>query len=243
MRIALRRTAMWILLLGLCPGFTWAQQASTKRTVVLRRDPSKSAPIVAHLAKGDRLMLVQMTADGGFYHVKTEHDQIGWVLSIYVVLSPAPPQPPTPPPNPTPIPPDTGCDTSLWNHVYHSYRLIVHQQCLAVTGRRGRQSSIRNYMQVSGDSGRRQDRMRKLHGRRKASTRGFARSHCGSVRARHLPRPVDGDPPRYKHCRSIKPAGLSAKPVLILRESSASTLRGRPWRSPCLDSGKPRLLP
>ena len=131
MRITLRRTVLWILLLGLCPGFTWAQQAATKRAVVLRRDPSKSAPIIAHLAKGDRLMLVQTTADSGFYHVKTEHDQIGWVLTIYVSLSPTPLPPPAPIPTP---PPDTGCDASLWTHVYHSYRLIVHQQCIAVTG-------------------------------------------------------------------------------------------------------------
>ncbi len=133
MRITLRRTAMCILLLGSCPSFTWAQQATTKRAVVLRRDPSKSAPVVAHLAKGDRLMLVQMTADSGFYHVKTEHDQIGWVLSTYVSLSTTPPPLPTPAPNPNPTP-DTGCDDSLWNHVYHSHRLIVHQQCIAVTG-------------------------------------------------------------------------------------------------------------
>jgi len=26
------------------------------------------------------------------------------------------------------------CDSSLWNHVYHSYRLIVNQQCTTVTG-------------------------------------------------------------------------------------------------------------
>ena len=134
MRITLKPMVMWILLLGLCPSVTLAQQAATKRAVVLRRDPSKSAPIIAHLAKGDRLMLVQMTTDSGFYHVKTEHDQIGWVWSIYVGLSQAPPTPtPTPIPTPTPTP-DTGCDASLWNHVYHSYRLVVHQQCIAVTG-------------------------------------------------------------------------------------------------------------
>ena len=133
MKITLKRAAMWILLLGLCPSFTWAQQATTKRAVVVRRDPSRSAPIIAHLAKGDRLMLVQMTADSGFYHVKTEHDQIGWVLANYVSLSPAPPAQPTPIPTPTPTP-DTGCDDSLWNHVYHSFRLIVHQQCITVTG-------------------------------------------------------------------------------------------------------------
>jgi hypothetical protein len=26
------------------------------------------------------------------------------------------------------------CDSSLWNHVYHSYRLVVHTQCMSVTG-------------------------------------------------------------------------------------------------------------
>lgn len=132
MRITLRQTAMCILLLGLCPSFVWAQQASTNRAVVLRRDPSKSAPIIAHLAKGDRLMLVQTTADSGFYQVKTEDDQIGWVFSIYVSVSPTPLVPPTPP-NP-PVAPSTGCDDSLWSHVYHSTRLIVQQQCIAVTG-------------------------------------------------------------------------------------------------------------
>jgi hypothetical protein len=134
MRITLRRTAMWILLLGLCPSFTWAQQGATNRAVVLRRDPARTAPVIAHLVNGERLMLVETAADSGYYHVKTEHDQIGWVLSTYVTLSPAPPVPPTPPANPPPTTPDTGCDSSLWGHVYHSYRLIVHQQCIAVTG-------------------------------------------------------------------------------------------------------------
>src|SRR5260370_16363683 len=133
MRITIRRTAMCILLLGSCPSFTWAQQATTKRAVVLRRDPSKSAPVVAHLAKGDRLMLVQMTADSGFYHVKTEHDQIGWVLSTYVSLSTTPPPLPTPAPNPNPTP-DTGCDDNLWDHLSHSPPPHGHQPCIAAQG-------------------------------------------------------------------------------------------------------------
>lgn len=133
MRLTFKWTAVWLLLAGFLPALAWAQQASTTRAVILRRDPSTSSPIVAHLAKGDRLVLVQMTADSGFYHVKTEHDQIGWVLSRYVNLAAAPPAP-TPPPNPAPTPSGTGCDASLWSHVYHSTRLIVHQQCLAVTG-------------------------------------------------------------------------------------------------------------
>jgi hypothetical protein len=131
MRITLRRIAMWMLLLGMFPSFTWAQQATTKRAAVLRRDPLKSAPIIAHLVKDERLMLVEMKADSGYYHVKTEHDQIGWVLTTAVSLSTIPPPPPPVIQNPTA---DTGCDDTLWSHVYHSYRLIVHQQCVAVTG-------------------------------------------------------------------------------------------------------------
>jgi hypothetical protein len=125
---------MWMLLLGLCPSSAWAQLASTNHAVVLRRDPSKSAPIIAHLAKGDRLMLVQTTADSGFYQVKTEDDQIGWVFAIYLSVSRTPLVPPTPPPNAATVAPSTGCDDSLWSHVYHSTRLIVQQQCIAVTG-------------------------------------------------------------------------------------------------------------
>ena len=122
---------MWLVFLALCPSVSWAQQATANRAGILRRDPSKSSPVVAHLAKGDRLMLVQLTADSGFYHVKTEHDQIGWVWSKFVDLSPAPPQPPAPTPNPAPMAPDTGCDVGLWNHVYHSYRLIVSYRIIS----------------------------------------------------------------------------------------------------------------
>ncbi len=265
MRITLRRTVLWILLLGLCPGFTWAQQAITKRAVNLRRDPSKSAPIIAHLAKGDRLMLVQVTADSGFYHVKTEHDQIGWVSTIYVSLSPTPSPPPAPIPTP---PPDTGCDASLLTHVYHSYRLIVHQQCIAVTGtivdasaggepdgvRHEADGDTHGWLKVDAqfqnllNAGNKKDeggnlvfeiicrfpvtqadaktacanynRVRKLHGQSEASSRGLARTHSGSLRARHFSRPVDGDPSCYKRCRSIRLAGRSFVPP-PLKESSA----------------------
>ena len=35
----------------------------------------------------------------------------------------------------TPIPADSAyCDTTLWPHVYHNYRLVVHTPCMSVTG-------------------------------------------------------------------------------------------------------------
>jgi hypothetical protein len=35
-----------------------------------------------------------------------------------------------------PLPSDSTvyCDTSLWPHVYHNYRLIIHDTCMSVTG-------------------------------------------------------------------------------------------------------------
>ena len=113
-----------------------AQQASVRRNVILRRDPSTSSPVLEHLAKGVRITLVDASPDSGFYHVRTEDDQIGWVLSKYVTVASVPNGTPTDggaPTDGTPPPADT-CDSNLWNHVYHSYRLMVKQPCIAVTG-------------------------------------------------------------------------------------------------------------
>src|SRR5437762_12359760 len=73
-----------------------AQQASLRRNVILRRDPSTFSPVLGHLAKGARIMLVDASPDSGFYHVRTEDDQIGWVFSKYVTGSESvPPGTPT----------------------------------------------------------------------------------------------------------------------------------------------------
>src|SRR5580704_12113578 len=128
------RTLVGLLVLLICPLSVFAQTATTNRNVILRRDPSTASVALAHLSRGARLTLVDEAPDSGFYHVRTEDDQVGWVWSKYVTRSrpstPATsPTPPTPPP-----PPETQCDASLWNHVYHPLRLVVKQQCLAVTG-------------------------------------------------------------------------------------------------------------
>jgi len=64
-----------------CSGGGRAQEAAAKRNLVVRRDPSKSSPILDHVAKDDRLMLLQATADTGYNNVKTQHDVVGWVLA------------------------------------------------------------------------------------------------------------------------------------------------------------------
>jgi len=130
----LRRISICILFLLVCPLSIRAQQAATNRNVILRRDPSTASPVVEHLPKGARLALVDQNPDSGFYHVRTEDDQVGWVSSKALTLSQAPPAlAPPAPPGPLP-PPATNCDPSLQSHVYHPARLIVKQQCTAVTG-------------------------------------------------------------------------------------------------------------
>ena len=133
MRVALSRAVLILLLSIVCWSLAIAQEAATKQKVILRRDPSTSSPILARLAKGARLTLVDASPDSGFYHVRTEEDQVGWIFAKYVAISA--PKTPTPPPSTQgPPPPATGCDTSIAAHVYHPNRLIVRQDCLAVTG-------------------------------------------------------------------------------------------------------------
>ena len=135
MKITFGRATIWILFLLAWPCSLLAQQGTTDRNVILRRDPSTSSPVLEHLAKGVRVTLVDASPDSGFYHVKTEDDQIGWVFAKYIIVSP-PPINPVPPENPVTPPPTTpgACDPNLWKHVYHSSRLIVRQQCIEVTG-------------------------------------------------------------------------------------------------------------
>ena len=108
-----------------------AQEATTARNVILRRDPTTSSPALEHLIKGTRLTLVDATPDTGFYHVKTEDDQVGWVFAKYVSISTA--ETPAPPATPS-ISPSTECDSSISAHVYHPNRLILKQECISVSG-------------------------------------------------------------------------------------------------------------
>jgi uncharacterized protein YraI len=123
-------------LLSLLPMLVLAQEATTSRNANLRRDPSTGSPILVLLHKGARLTLVDATADSGFYHVRTEDDQVGWVYAPLVTISPAPPPQPTEPTATTPAgaAPTAVCDAALWNHVYHPTRLIVKTACVTVTG-------------------------------------------------------------------------------------------------------------
>lgn len=122
-RIPARAAA--VALVSLAPIAVPAQEAATDRNANLRRDPSTRSPVITVLHKGARLTLVDASEDGGFYHVRTEDDQVGWVYAGLLTVSAAPAVLPAEP---------TACDSTLWNHVYHPTRLIVKSACVTVTG-------------------------------------------------------------------------------------------------------------
>jgi uncharacterized protein YraI len=127
MKSAFRIGLICVALLAAFSKSASAQQATVNHNANLRRDPSTSSPILAHMASGSRLTLVDATTDSGFYHVRTEDDQVGWIWSKFVTVSSNPALAVT-------STPASQCDDSLWTHVYHPARLIVKQQCIAVTG-------------------------------------------------------------------------------------------------------------
>jgi uncharacterized protein YgiM (DUF1202 family) len=79
MKNALKLGLICLALLAAFPNSASAQQATLNHNANLRRDPSTSSPILAHLASGSRLTLVDATTDSGFYRVRTEDDQVGCI--------------------------------------------------------------------------------------------------------------------------------------------------------------------
>ena len=132
----MKPAAAILSLLGLLPALALAQEATTTRGANLRRDPSAASPILTVLHRGARLTLVDATADGGYYHVRTEDDQVGWVYARLLAISAAPAGLPAAPAGSAPAggAPAAACDSTLWNHVYHPTRLIVKAECVTVTG-------------------------------------------------------------------------------------------------------------
>jgi hypothetical protein len=112
----------------------WAQLGTLSRNAPLHSDASKSSPTVEHLEKGERVMLLTATPRAGYYHVRTEDEEVGWVWAKYVSVSKSPHTPGKPTIPEVPLTGDTSCDQTLWDHVYHPQRLIVKNSCIAVTG-------------------------------------------------------------------------------------------------------------
>ena len=146
-RMLWRVSLFIILFFAFCPTRLLAQEATTNRNVILRRDPTTSSPALEHLTKGARLTLIDALADSGFYHVKTEDDRVGWVFAKYVRIQTA--ETPATPTTPSTAP-STECDSTISAHVYHPKRLIVKQECIAVTGSIVDATATQSQKQVDG---------------------------------------------------------------------------------------------
>jgi hypothetical protein len=124
LRIGTRMLSCVCLVLTLAFGVL-AQQATVARDVNLRSDPSTTNPRIELLKPGSSVTLLDLTPQGGFYHVKAADGQQGWVWSKNITLGTA---------LVAIVPTSTECDDSLWDHVYNPQRLIVKEQCVAITG-------------------------------------------------------------------------------------------------------------
>jgi hypothetical protein len=98
--------------------------------VYLRADPSTANPPIGTLRKGAKVTLVEAVPKDGFYHVKTTRGKEGWVGATYIAAGIQEPTAELA----APFSSSTGCDATLWDHVYNPERLIVKQKCISVTG-------------------------------------------------------------------------------------------------------------
>ena len=116
---------LWLLSLWLAE-VAAAQTGTVQKAVNLRADATTASAVIELLKPGTKLTFVASAKRDGFYHVKTEDGNTGWVWARNVSLQ-----------NAAGFQANavTGaCDPSLWHHVYNPQRLIVKQQCIAVTG-------------------------------------------------------------------------------------------------------------
>ena len=134
-----------LLLLGLCAAAT-AQSVTVSRNVNLRPEQSTEYPAI-RLLKPDEppLELLESHSMDGYYHVKTQAGEEGYVWSRAVHVSVEEPA------GPAALAPRTvgrielgpgvpgsasmrGCGDGLWKHAYHPTQLMVRNDCVTVTG-------------------------------------------------------------------------------------------------------------
>jgi uncharacterized protein YgiM (DUF1202 family) len=132
MKKPFRTTFVWILLwTAMTAGWAAAQNATITKDAVLQRDAGGRSKTIDHIESGERVVLVEPSPQSGYYHIRTEDDEIGWVSVKFVKVSDSPNAA-----APSSIPPsaESACDATLWDHVYYSQRLMVRQGCTSVTG-------------------------------------------------------------------------------------------------------------
>lgn len=123
-----RTVRVWLFSLLLAASAA-AQTATVKRDVNLRADATTASAVIELLKPGATLTLQDSAKQsGGFYHVKVSDDNEGWVWARNIAVEGTTAN--TARQSTT----SAQCDASLWTHVYNPQRLIVKQQCIAVTG-------------------------------------------------------------------------------------------------------------
>ena len=120
------------------------QTAVTTRSTNLRRDPSAKHARIRLLGSNEQLSLLSSARRNGYYHIETGDSTKGWVLARNVRIDMtiiANPQPDSVGLGPVTIGAPkagsnslAGCGDALWQHVYHPYRLLVMNECVAVSG-------------------------------------------------------------------------------------------------------------
>ena len=109
-RLARCILALCLGLVVLCSAAARADQATITHDVNLRRDPSSVHKPIRLLTPDDAIELIDTSPLNGYYHVRTDQGEEGWVWSHGVHIShdtgqpnpnPTPPSP-NPPSNPTP---------------------------------------------------------------------------------------------------------------------------------------------
>lgn len=121
------------LLLTVFASVSSAQDAIVKRNVNLRSDPSTTNTPLELLKPGTKLTLSDSALQNGYYHVKSEDGEEGWVWSKNVdLVQPLSTNLQTSASTTEPTP---QCDKTLWtDHLYNPQRLVVKKDCTVVTG-------------------------------------------------------------------------------------------------------------
>ena len=133
------RSRLTVVFFCLWSTTAFAQRATITKNVNLRHDPSPDNPPIRALKPAEPpLTLLEPVTTSGYYHVRTQAGERGWVWGNNVSVTTSPPSPPPGAVVPGPGVPgsigEVGCGDGLWHHVYHPARLTVRYDCVTITG-------------------------------------------------------------------------------------------------------------
>src|SRR5690349_11809887 len=83
------RLTLLAVVLSICSATLWSQsaiQVQVMRNVTLRLGPSTGEKSIGLLRPPERLELIEPELTNGYYHVRTEEEETGWVFGQRVKL-------------------------------------------------------------------------------------------------------------------------------------------------------------